>query len=71
MATIQAPWVNLVISTMTSTTPVRAAPTALIACERRMRRRSARAGGPGAAAACQCRTMPAWDRVKETKTPMM
>ena len=36
MVTIQAPWVNFVIRTMIKTMAVKVAPTALIACERRI-----------------------------------
>ena len=72
MTTIQAPWVNLVIRTMTSTSAVVTAPSALTA--------SARLHPPGrpglpcsadGSRLSQCRTMPAWLRVKETNTPMM
>ncbi len=42
MTTIQAPWVNLVISTMTRTSAVVTAPSALIAGERCSRRRDRR-----------------------------
>ena len=31
---------------------------------------SARPAQPGGRCSCQCRTMPAWDRVKPTNTPM-
>ena len=47
MVTIQAPWVNFVIRTMIKTMAVKVAPTALIACERRMRRSGARRGAAG------------------------
>ncbi|CAM5266917.1 hypothetical protein STANM309S_01434 [Streptomyces tanashiensis] len=70
MTTSQAPWVNLVMRTMTRTTAVRQAPKALTARRRRMSWRSAAAAGV-ASSRLQCLTMPAWERVKETKTPMM
>ena len=68
--TIQAPWVNFVIVTMTSTTPVIEAPTVLMARDRSTLRR---ASGRSRAAqhAFQCRTMPVWPRVKDVKTPTM
>lgn len=66
----QAPWVNLVARTTTSTRPVKNAPKALIARERNILRRAA-----GSVSLrrwrFQCRTMPVWLRVKETKTPTM
>ena len=67
---IHAPWVNLVASTRTSTKPVIPAPTPLIArdriiCRRRIGSRSVRSSR------FQCRSMPVWDRVNETKTPTM
>jgi hypothetical protein len=69
MVTIHAPCVNFVMSTITRTTPVNTAPVALSTCERRIDARRP------AAAVCssvrQCRTMPHWLSVNETKTPMM
>ncbi len=65
---IQAPRVNLVIRTITSTIPVIAAPKPLMACERRIRRRSA--GSVSVASSrFQCRSMPIWLSVKEVNTP--
>ncbi len=67
---IQAPARNLVISTITSTTAVKVSPTALITRERIIRARS-----PGSfsdfSRRVQCRIMPSWLRLKETKTPTM
>ncbi len=65
-----APWVNLVSSTTTSTRPVKVAPKALMARERCIRRRSAWSLSV-ARWRFQCRTMPIWLMVKETKTPTM
>ena len=70
MVTIQAPWVNFVIKTMIKTMAVKVAPMALIACERRILVREL-LDVPPVSSRCQCRTMPSWERVKETKTPMM
>ena len=70
MVTIQAPWVNFVIRTMTRTIAVKVAPMALIAWERRILAREL-LEAPLVSSRCQCRTMPSWERVKETKTPMM
>ena len=70
MVTIQAPWVNFVIRTMIKTMAVKVAPTALIACERRILGREL-LEVPLASSRCQCRTIPSWERVKDTKTPMM
>ena len=70
MVTIQAPWVNFVIRTMIKTMAVKVAPTALIACERRIFAREL-LEVPLVSSRCQCLTMPSWERVKETKTPMM
>ena len=47
-----------------------AAPVALIACDRRIAP-PARGSAAARSSRLQCRTMPAWLRVKETKTPMM
>ena len=67
---IQAPSRNLVISTITSTTAVNARPMALISRERIIRRRAA---GSRSVARCrvQCRIMPSWLRLNDTKTPTM
>ena len=67
---IQAPARNLVISTTTSTTAVKVSPIALITRERCILRRSA---GSSSVARCrvQCRIMPSWLRLNETKTPTM
>ncbi len=61
---------NFVTSTTTRTRPVRKAPKVLMARERSMR---LRATGSFSLARWrfQCRTMPVWLRVKETKTPTM
>ena len=59
--TTQAPAVNLLTSSMMMVTKVRTAPSPLMAARRIQ---------PGWRCACQCRTMPAWDRVKPTNTPM-
>ena len=67
---IQAPARNLVTSTMTSTTAVKARPMALIRRERCIRRRSAGSGSL-CSSRVQCRIMPSWERLKETKTPTM
>ena len=67
---IQAPARNLVISTITSTTAVMPRPKVLISRERNIRRRSA---GSCSVFRCrvQCRIIPSWLRLKETKTPTM
>ena len=67
---IQAPARNLVTSTTTSTTAVIARPKVLIARERIIRRRSA---GSVSVFRCrvQCRIMPSWLRLNDTKTPTM
>ena len=68
---IQAPCRNFVISTMTSTTPVTARPNALIA-------RDCASSGAALAGSVsvrssrvQCRIMPVWLSVNDTKTPTM
>jgi hypothetical protein len=58
--TIQAPWMNFVIVTITSTTPVAVAPIALMVMLRRH---------PVSLSRRQRRTIPAWDRVKAVNTP--
>jgi hypothetical protein len=67
--TIQAPCVNFVTSTMSSTTAVTAAPTPLT------NRALTMAARGGTSLRCsrrfQCRTIPAWLNVNDTKTPMM
>ena len=67
---IQAPARNLVTSTITSTTAVKVSPIALITRERNIRRRTA---GSFSVFRCrvQCRIMPSWLRLNETKTPTM
>ncbi len=67
---IQAPAKNLVISTITSTTAVKVRPIALMTRERNIRRRSA---GSFSVFRCrvQCRIMPSWLRLNDTKTPTM
>ncbi len=69
MQTMYAPWVNLVISTTTRTRAVSTAPIPLIARDRCM----AAAVLPVAVRSSrfQCRTIPHWLRVKDTKTPRM
>ena len=59
-----------VIRTMIKTMAVKVALTALIACERRILGREL-LEVPLASSRCQCRTIPSWERVKDTKTPMM
>ena len=67
---IQAPSRNLVTSTTISTAPVSAMPKVLIARDRNIRRR--RFGSRWVRNSLfQCRIMPAWDSVKDTKTPTM
>ena len=67
---IQAPARNLVTSTTTSTTAVKVSPIALITRERSIRRRTA---GSRSVFRCrvQCRIMPSWLRLNDTKTPTM
>ena len=67
---IQAPARNLVSSTTTKTTRSSPRPKVLIARERNIRRRAA---GSFSVFRCrvQCRIMPSWLRLKETKTPTM
>ena len=67
---IQAPARNLVSSTTTKTTAVIARPKVLIARERYIRRRSAWSFSPRRCRV-QCRIMPSWLRLKDTKTPTM
>ena len=67
---IHAPARNLVISTMTSTTAVKQNPTALMVWLRRIRRRVAGSFSTRRSR-FQCRIMPSWEKVKETKTPTM
>ncbi len=61
---------NFVIKTMIKTTAVKVAPMALISWERPILIREL-LDVPPISSRCQCRTMPSWERVKETKTPMM
>ena len=61
---------NLVASTITSTRAVTAAPSAFTARDRCILRRTEVEIATGNRLV-QCRTMPAWLRVKETNTPMM
>ena len=67
---IQAPARNLVSSTTTRTDAVIARPKVLISRERNILRRAA-----WSVSVCrcrvQCRIMPSWLRLKETKTPTM
>ncbi len=67
---IQAPAKNLVTSTITNTTAVMPRPKVLIARERYIRRRTA---GFLSVFRClvQCRIMPSWLRLNDTKTPTM
>jgi hypothetical protein len=67
---IHAPARNLVSSTTTNTEAVIARPKLLITRERIIRRRAA---GSVSFFRCrvQCRIMPSWLRLKETKTPTM
>jgi len=70
MVTIQAPWVNLVMSTTTRTSAVKTAPVALMTRDRCSRRRAA--GSRSCASMLfQCFTMPDCESVNETNTPMM
>ncbi len=68
--TIHAPLTNLLNSTITSTTPVKHAPTELITLVRCMCRRTF---GSVVNFRCrfQCRIMPVWLHTNETNTPMM
>ncbi len=66
--TIQAPWVNFVIVTMTRTLKVIEAPMRLMI---RLRMMPPRPSAPLRIRRIQCRTMPVWPRVNETNTPMM
>ena len=59
--TSQAPSVNLVASSMASATVVSTAPSPLM---------NARWAQPGPCCSCQCFTIPPWDRVNPTNTPM-
>ena len=68
--TIQAPLANLATSTITSTSPVKAAPTVLITLVRFMCRR-ARGSVVIRRLRFQCRIMPVWLHTNETNTPMM
>ena len=67
---IQAPARNLVTSTITNTTAVIARPKVLMARERYILRRTA---GSFSVFRCrvQCRIMPSWLRLNDTKTPTM
>ena len=58
------------ISTMTSTTAVKQNPMALMVWLRRIRRRVARSRSVRSSR-FQCRIMPSWENVNETKTPTM
>ena len=61
---------NLLITTMTRTAPVTQAPMVLIARDRIIRSRPA-ASVVVRSSRFQCRIMPVWLQVKETKTPTM
>ena len=67
---IQAPARNLVTSTITSTTAVKVSPIALMTRERSS---AGVAPGPSRCVRCrvQCRIMPSWLRLNDTKTPTM
>ena len=67
---IQAPAKNLVMSTITRTTAVKESPIALMTRERIIRRRSA-GSRSSFSSRVQCRIMPSWLRLNETKTPTM
>ena len=64
----RAPSMNLVMSTTTKTVPDMTAPTALMTRERFMRERTF-ASVSVRSERFQCRIMPLWLSVKETKTP--
>ena len=68
--TIQAPLANLLISTMTRTTPVKQAPIVLIVRDRYILRLVARSVTVRSRR-FQCRIMPVWLQVNDTNTPMM
>ena len=70
MIVIQAPARNLVTSTITSTTAVIPSPNVLIARDRIIRRRSA-GSLVDFSRRVQCRIIPSWLRLNETKTPTM
>ena len=59
--TIQPPSVNFVTTWMIVTIAVATAPTPFSVARQRQ---------PGPRLCAQCTTIPAWDRVKQTKTPM-
>ena len=59
--TSQAPSVNLLTSSMASAAVVSTAPSPLM---------NARRAQPSPCCSCQCLTMPVWDRVNPTNTPM-
>ena len=61
MTTSQAPSVNLLTSSMASAAVVSTAPSPLM---------NARPAQPRPCCSCQCRTMPVWDRVNPTNTPI-
>ncbi len=67
---IHAPARNFVISTITSTTAVNDRPTVLIMRDRNIRWRTA---GSRSVLRCrvQCRIIPSWLRLNDTKTPTM
>ena len=67
--TIQAPWANLVTSTITNTSAVATAPSPLTTRLRRSRDLVLLVAV--ASSRDQCRTMPAWLSVKERNTPRM
>ncbi len=66
----QAPWVNLVSITITSTSAVVIAPKPLMTRERWAEARTL-ASVSRASSSFQCFTIPIWERVKEVKTPRM
>ena len=67
---IQAPARNLVTSTITKTTAVIARPKVLISRERCIRRRTA-GSVSFFSSRVQCRIIPSWLRLNDTKTPTM
>ena len=71
ISTRYAPCVNFVIVTITRTSPVSPAPSALTPRLLLAARRSAGDSASPASWRFQCRTIPAWPKVKDVNTPMM
>ncbi len=67
---IQAPSANLLTTTMTSTAPVTQAPTVLIVRDLIIRNRRD-VSVAVRSSRFQCRIMPVWLQVNDTKTPTM